>query len=387
MLHKLTDKIRLEFENRFSAKPLLIASPGRINLIGEHTDYNDGFVLPAAIDMYIIAGFAKNNKNYSRVYAMDVDEYFEIHLHSIVRLEDGGWRNYVLGVLAEIFQSGKRIDNFDLVLGGNIPLGAGLSSSAALENSIVFGLNTLFKLKFEYNEMVHISMQAEHRFAGVMCGIMDPYASMNGRKDKAILLDCRSLDSEYIPISNDDYRWVLINSNVKHQLAETQYNIRRKECQTGLSILQKSNEELQSLRDVSLVDLDAKRAYMGEKIYRRCRFVIEENQRVLLSKDLILKKNWKAFGEMLYASHEGLQNLYEVSCSELDFLVRKAKESEAVIGSRMMGGGFGGCTLNLVRQDKLKIFSRQIVQEYYQKFGQRASVYLLSISEGVRVVE
>ena len=383
---QLAGNIKSSFIKRFNSNPLLVASPGRINLIGEHTDYNDGYVFPAAIDKYIIGAFSKSDDNYSHIYSLDMNEETIVDLNNLIKQDPGSWENYVYGVVDELYKNGLKPGNFNLVFGGDIPLGAGLSSSAALENCVVFGLNELFKLGLTKGEMVQISMQAEHNFAGVQCGIMDQFASMNGVEGHAMFLDCRDLSYAQIPIQTDDYQLILINTNVKHQLADSAYNKRKEECNEGLAIIQIEFPKVNSLRDVSLVQLDMAKSKMSKTVYKRCQYVIEENTRVEAAKSAIEKKDWKTFGELLYASHHGLKHLYEVSCPELDFLVKKAKEHHAVIGGRMMGGGFGGCTLNLIQKDNVTEFIDWVAQDYLLKFGTAVDVYPVNISNGTQII-
>lgn len=386
MSKQLFEHIKSVFEKRYKEQPILAVSPGRINLIGEHTDYNKGFVLPASIDKYIVSALSKSDREFSQVYSIDMEEEMDIDLQNITKQEAGTWKNYVLGVINELHKIGKKPANFNLVFAGNIPIGAGLSSSAALENSIVFGLNELFGLGLSKEEMVLISMKAEHNFAGVKCGIMDQFSSMNGKTGHALFLDCEDLSYEEVPIQLDDYQLVLINTNVKHKLADSAYNKRKEECIEGLAILQNKFPQLHSLRDTGLKQLNSLKEEMPSLIYNRCLYVIEENERVKAAKTAIENKQWQIFGQLLFASHYGLQYLYEVSCSELNFLVERAKNHESVIGSRMMGGGFGGCTINLIRKNGVGEFTNGVAKEYYHQFNQSAAIYPVHISNGTRIV-
>ncbi len=386
MNKQLFEHIKSAFEKRYKEQPILVASPGRINLIGEHTDYNSGFVFPASINKYIVCALSKSDREFSQVYSIDMDEEVDIDLQKITKQKSGSWQNYILGVINELNKRGKKPANFNLVFGGNIPIGAGLSSSAALENSVVFGLNELFELGFSKEDMILISMDAEHNFAGVKCGIMDQFSSMNGEAGHALFLDCEDLSYEQLPIQLDDYQLVLINTNVKHKLADSAYNKRKEECIEGLRILQNKFPRLHSLRDADIEQLYSLKEEIPSIIYQRCLYVIEENERVKAAKTAIENKQWQIFGQLLFASHRGLQYLYEVSCSELDFLVERAKNHESVIGSRMMGGGFGGCTLNLIRKNGVGEFTNGIAKEYYQQFNQSVAVYPVHISDGTRLV-
>lgn len=379
-------RIKTEFRERFKGDPILIASPGRINIIGEHTDYNNGFVFPAAIDKYILTAVAKSEDNLTRIYSLDLDEMLEIDLQTIEKQKPGHWGNYVIGVIHELQEMNKKLQNFNLVFGGNIPIGAGLSSSAALENSIVFGLNEVFNLELSKQQMIQISLKAEHNFAGVKCGIMDQFSSMMGKINQAMLLNCEDLSFEYIPIKMEEYEILLINTKVKHKLADSEYNQRKKECEKGLAILQQNFPKLNSLVDANPSQLKNMKDLMPPKIFNRCLYVIEENKRVLKTKKAIENKQWEEVGEILFKSHHGLQYLYEVSCDELNFLVEQSKENDAVIGSRMMGGGFGGCTLNLIKKNKIEIFKKLIGGKYFSTYNLDLEFYSVNFSEGTHII-
>ena len=387
MDNKLINKVSREFEKRFSNKPIIVKSPGRINLIGEHTDYNDGFVFPATIDKYIISAISKSDKNISQIFSIDFNESLEIDFNNLKKQEQNSWKNYVIGVVAGLIERDCKLGNFNLVFGGNIPIGAGLSSSAALENGIVYGLNNLFNLSLNLNEMMNISIAAEHNFAGVNCGVMDQFSNLNGKKDNAILLDCSDLSFNHIPIQLDDYQLILINTNVKHQLSNSPYNQRKLACKTGFDVLQKKYPNLPSLSRANLEQLNAVKQELSQEIYNRCLYVIEENERVLQSKIALQNKDWQKFGNLLFASHKGLSELYEVSCDELDFLVGIAKNESSVLGSRMMGGGFGGCTINLIKKDSLNDFTEKVKELYFEKFGIKADIYPINITDGTKITE
>ncbi|NER12798.1 galactokinase [Leptobacterium flavescens] len=382
MNSSLLKNIKTLFKDTFSAEPVIIASPGRINIIGEHTDYNEGFVLPAAIDKGIIAAIGKSEGPDCTAIAIDLKESYRFSLKEVVPVKNGGWRNYVLGVVAEIRNCGKEPGNFSLVFGGDIPSGSGLSSSAALENSLVFGLNELFDLGLSRQEMILISQKAEHHFVGVKCGIMDQFASMFGQKDKALLLDCRDLSSEAFPIDFGDYEILLINSNVKHQLNDSAYNERRAVCEKVAAILNK-----EALRDVTHEDLLAIEDRISQANLQKCSYVIEENERVLKAVEAIRNNDIKTLGELLFASHHGMQHLYKITCEELDFLVEKARENPYVAGARMMGGGFGGCTINLVKKDKLESYKKLISESYKQQFRKECSFYHVHLSDGTHMIQ
>ncbi|MGY8938885.1 MAG: galactokinase [Flavobacteriales bacterium] len=382
MNKKLVKKVKRSFEVQFKTKPLIVFSPGRINLIGEHTDYNDGFTFPAAINKGIALAISKSALNVSKVYAINKEELYEFTTENIKPLLDGGWRNYVLGVVAELQNLGKKLGNFNSVFAGNIPGGAGMSSSAALENSFVYGLNDLFELGLTKNEMILVSQKAEHNFAGVKCGIMDQYASMFGVKKSALLLDCRTIESKPYKIDFKEYKLMLINTNVKHDLSESAYNDRREVCEKISSLLQ-----ISALRDASKENLDELIGKISDEEYQKALYIINENNRVKQFSEAINKDDIAALGDLLYQSHEGLSTKYKVSCEELDFLVDSAKECPNVLGARMMGGGFGGCTINLVKKHEFKVFKKDIARKFRNKFKKECSVYSVKLSKGTKIVE
>tara|TARA_B110000879_G_scaffold44218_1_gene62483 strand:- start:63 stop:1211 length:1149 start_codon:yes stop_codon:yes gene_type:complete len=382
MNKKLVKKVKNSFKNQFKTKPLIVFSPGRINLIGEHTDYNDGFAFPAAINKGIALAISKSALNVSKVYAINKEELYEFTTENIKPLLDGGWRNYVLGVVAELQNLGKKLGNFNSVFAGNIPGGAGMSSSAALENSFVYGLNDLFELGLTKNEMILVSQKAEHNFAGVKCGIMDQYASMFGVKKSALLLDCRTIESKPYKIDFKEYKLMLINTNVKHDLSESAYNDRREVCEKISSLLQ-----ISALRDASKENLDELIGKISDEEYQKALYIINENNRVKQFSEAINKDDIAALGDLLYQSHEGLSTKYKVSCEELDFLVDSAKECPNVLGARMMGGGFGGCTINLVKKHEFKVFKKDIARKFRNKFKKECSVYSVKLSKGTKIVE
>jgi len=382
MNKKLVKKVKRSFEVQFKTKPLIVFSPGRINLIGEHTDYNDGFSFPAAINKGIALAISKSALNVSRVYAINKEELYEFTTENIKPLLDGGWRNYVLGVVAELQNLGKKLGNFNSVFAGNIPGGAGMSSSAALENSFVYGLNDLFELGLTKNEMILVSQKAEHNFAGVKCGIMDQYASMFGVKKSALLLDCRTIESKPYKIDFKEYKLMLINTNVKHDLSESAYNDRREVCEKISSLLQ-----ISALRDASKEDLDELIGKISDEEYQKALYIINENNRVKQFSEAINKDDIAALGDLLYQSHEGLSTKYKVSCEELDFLVDSAKECPNILGARMMGGGFGGCTINLVKKHEFKVFKKDISRKFRNKFKKECSVYSVKLSKGTKIVK
>ncbi len=380
-----SDLIIKKFEELFKKNPLLIRSPGRINLIGEHTDYNDGFVFPAAINKEIHFAVAKNDINRFRFYALDLHESFEMKVEDLSK-SDTSWANYILGVAAQYKKAGYELEGVDCVFGGDIPLGAGLSSSAAIENGFAFALKEILKAPVSKIQMIKMAQKAEHEYAGVMCGIMDQFASMTGKKDHAIKLDCRSLDFEYANIDLHGYEILLVNTNVKHELASSEYNTRRAECETGVQILQKYDNNITALRDVSLSLLQEHREEIDPIVYKRCEFVIKENLRVEDAFSALAKDDIKALGALMFQSHEGLRDDYDVSCKELDLLFDMAKKSNDVIGSRMMGGGFGGCTINIVKKEKMNLFSKSIKNEYAKITGLEPEIYSVKITDGTGLI-
>jgi galactokinase len=374
-------KIKSSFLSEFKTEPLLVFSPGRINLIGEHTDYNKGLVFPAAVDKGIVVGIQKSELNISSIIAVDEDERYDFSLNTIKPIKNSDWKNYILGVISEIQKAGKQIENFNLVFGGNIPKGAGISSSAALENSIAYAINELFNLGLTKKELIYISQKAEHNYVGVKCGIMDQYASMFGRKDKAILLDCESLEAKQVTLNLNGHSLLLVNSNVKHSLAESAYNDRRNTCEKVAIKL-----KVQSLRQATLPNLSTIKDVLTDDEYQKALYVFQENKRVLNAYEAILQNDLLKLGDLLYNSHNGLKNQNKVSCKELDFLVEKAKKSNAVIGARMMGGGFGGCTINIVKNHLLDNFKKDITKLYSQKFNIKCSFYTVKLSQGTRLL-
>lgn len=382
MNKKLVKQVKRSFKEQFKTKPLVVFSPGRINLIGEHTDYNDGFAFPAAINKGIALSISKSYTKISTACALNKNEIYNFNTEIIKPLEDGGWRNYMLGVVAQLQLLGKQVGNFNAVFAGNIPGGAGMSSSAALENSFVFGLNELFNLGLTKHEMILVSQKAEHNFAGVKCGIMDQYASMFGLKKSALLLDCRTIESQPYKIDFKDYKWMLINTNVKHDLSESEYNDRREVCERVSSLL-----HLNALRDASKKDIDRIKSDISDEDYQKALYVINENHRVKQFSEAIKNGDLKALGNLLYQSHEGLSTKYKVSCKELDFLVEKAKENPNVLGSRMMGGGFGGCTINLVKKDEFKTFKKEVSKKFKAAFEYDCSVYSVKLSRGTQIIK
>lgn len=372
------------FEKKFGDPSFCVYSPGRINLIGEHIDYNNGFVMPGAIDKGIWYAIDKNDSDDIEVYSADMNESLSVNLQHIEKMK--GWKNYLLGAIDQIQKRELPLSGFNAVFGGNLPVGAGMSSSAAVECGLAFALNELFKLGLSKKELAILGQQAEHSFPGVKTGIMDQFANLFGKKDHVILLDCDSLDYQYLPFDTATYSIVLINSKVHHDLATGEYNKRRSECEKGLAILKEKYPSIKNFRNVTLRQVNEQKATLGETIYKRCLYVVEEIARTQEAAKDLQSGNMKAFGKLMFQTHEGLRDLYEVSCKELDFLVDEAKKFPEVIGSRLMGGGFGGATINIIEKEKADEVMEQLVQQYEKKFGIETEGYKVNLSNGTEVI-
>lgn len=385
-MNELSHKIHKQFVSKFGREPIVINSPGRVNLIGEHTDYNDGFALPAAIDKMIAMAIAPNNLSKVRAFSEDMDEEEEFELEHLHQ-SNKHWANYIKGAISEVQKEGHVPRGFDLVFGGDIPIGAGLSSSAALEGAIMIGMEELFGFGLSRKQMAKIGQLTEHNHIGVNCGIMDQFVNLHGEARKVLKLDCRSLDYELYPFERDDIRIVLCDSKVSHNLADSEYNVRRTQCEEGVQILRKYKPEILNLRDVSMELLDGHKEEMPPVVYRRCKYVLEENQRVHDACDDLEKGDLGSFGKRMFQSHQGLSRDYEVSCKELDVLVNIAKDQPGLLGARMMGGGFGGCTINLVEEEHVEQFRKTISKEYKAKAGIEPEIYITQINSGTKVLK
>ena len=377
----MQQKINAIFKEKFDKEGTMYASAGRINLIGEHTDYNGGFVFPGAIDKVIMAELAPNGSEMVRVFSIDINDYAEFGLKEEDAPEQQ-WARYIFGVCREIIKRGGKVEGFDAVFAGNVPLGAGLSSSAALESCFAFALNDMFNGNvIDKFELARIGQSTEHNYCGVNCGIMDQFASVFGKKGHLMRLDCRSMEFEYYPFKADGYKLVLLDSKVKHALVDSPYNKRRQSCERVAKAL-----NVETLRDATMVALNAIRSDITAEDYFRAKYVIEEKDRVLAVCDALVKNDFDTVGKKMYETHEGLSKDYEVSCEELDYLNDIAKKC-GVTGSRIMGGGFGGCTINLVKDELYDNFIDTAKKEFKAKYGHEPVVIPVVISDGARRAE
>lgn len=371
------------FQKKFGDnKPTVYASPGRVNIIGEHTDYNGSFVFPGAIDKGMIAAIRINGTPNVRAYSIDLDESAEFGLAEEEAPEQR-WAKYIFGVCREIIKRGKKVEGFDTVFAGDVPLGAGMSSSAALESTYAFALNDLLTLGIDKFELALIGQSTEHNYVGVKCGIMDQFASLFGKKGHLMRLDCKTMEYEYYPFHPKGYRLVLLDTLVKHELASSAYNKRRESCERVASTIAKRYPEVEFLRDASMNMLTEVKDEISVEDFMRAEYVIEETQRVLDVCDALEKDDYETVGEKMYRTHQGMSRLYEVSCEELDFL-NDVAQKHGVTGSRVMGGGFGGCTINLVKDELYDTFIADAQKQYNEKYGYEPKVYDVVISDGAR---
>jgi len=381
----LAEQISKKFYELFNEKPLMIRSPGRVNLIGEHTDYNEGFVLPGAVDKAIYFAISPRSDNNCKLFAFDMSDSFEFAAGS-PQFTDKHWPNYLMGVIDQLLKMNYKLKGFNCVFGGDIPIGAGMSSSAAIEAGLAFSLNHIFNLGIDKLALVKLAQKAENEFVGVKCGIMDQFINIFGKSGNVLRIDCRSLNYEYFPFDFNNVSIVLFNTGVSHSLASSEYNQRRKECSEGVEIIKKDFQHVKSLRDVSLEMLNSFENKLNNKIFRRCKYVVEENVRMMKACDSLNKNDLKTFGELMYQTHYGLSNDYEVSCKELDYLVEQVKDNSNVYGARMMGGGFGGCTINLIKKEVVNDISEKLTAGYKSKFGFELKTYVTSITEGTNLI-
>jgi galactokinase len=379
-------KIQKIFKQHFASPPLIVRSPGRINIIGEHTDYNNGFVLPAAIDKAVYVAISLREDEEIHLVAQDLNEKFSIRIPDLKPVGDISWPNFMVGAAAQFMKKGIPLKGFNAVLLSDVPIGAGLSSSAAIECATTFALNELLHSGLDKIEMVKMAQKAEHEYAGVMCGIMDQFASMMGKKDHVIKLDCRSLEYEYEPFKLDGHKILLLNTNVKHSLASSEYNTRRKECTQAVEWIKEHEPSVQSLRDADEGMLDKYVLPKDTLVDKRSRFIVQEIKRLqqgcidLESGDIL------ALGKKMFETHNGLSKMYEVSCKELDWLINFIINDTAVIGARMMGGGFGGCTINLVKENEIERLLAAIQPAYENETGLPLTYYITSIENGTEII-
>ena len=377
-------RVAAEYKKLYRGQPLLVRSPGRVNLIGEHTDYNEGYVLPAAIDKSMYFAIASRVDTVCRVHALDMKESHEFAVNSLTP-SPRHWPNYLMGVVDQFVKRSFPIGGFECVFGGDIPIGAGLSSSAALEAGLAFALNTLFESGIDKLSLVKLAQKAENEFVGVQCGIMDQYVNMFGEKGRVLRIDCRSLERKTYGF---DYpvAIVLFDTGVSHSLASSEYNKRRAECSEGVEVVRKKYPGVTHLRDVSAAMLCEFQGSMSETVFRRCSYVVEEISRLLEACQALERRDLNAFGQYMYETHTGLSVKYGVSCPELDSLVELVHGRSGVYGARMMGGGFGGCTINLITQDALEDVSASVCERYKRRFGVEPKRYITSVDSGTGIV-
>lgn len=378
-------KLRKAFKDRFGHTPRLFRSPGRINVIGEHTDYNEGFVLPAGIDKEVCIAIAPNQTDNCQLYALDLSKAVAFPLAAYHQVHSG-WAAYLVGVIDQLQAHGFIIGGFDCVFSGDVPIGAGLSSSAALECATLFALKTIYDLPLDNQTMVRLAQKAENEYVGVNCGIMDQFASMFAQEGHVLKLDCRDLSYQRYPLVTQEYQFVLVDSLVKHNLGDSEYNQRRSECEAGLAALKQQFPNIKALRDASIQELVAVRDAMEPVVYSRCKYIIEEIQRVNEACQALEQGNLERLGQLLYVAHQGMQYEFEISCPELDFLVDFTRPRAEVLGCRMMGGGFGGCTINLVKTDRMNDFSAAIGEAYEKAFGITPRFYHVNTAHGTSEV-
>ena len=380
------DRLHKLFWQLHHEDPLIVRAPGRINLIGEHTDYNDGFVLPAAIDKAVYVAINKRSDN--KIY-LHAEEYNENYIADIENLRQSKfhWSSYLLGVTDQLLKKKFSVTGFNIVVDGDVPVGAGMAASAAIECATVFALNKLFELNIGKLDMVKIAQKAEQEFVGLQCGVMDMFSSMFGKKDHVVKLDCKTMDYEYVPLKLEGYKILLLNTNVKHSLSSSEYNVRREQCEKGVAIVKEHHPEVNSLRDVTMEMLDKYVASAEPLIYQRCKYVVEEKQRLLEGCEDLKNGHVEALGKKLFQTHDGLSKLYEVSCPELDFLVDAVRENNAVLGARMMGGGFGGCTINIVKEESIEPLVAELIQSYKAAMNLDLTAYVVAIENGTSLLE
>lgn len=386
MVYVTAQQVKEEFIRLFNQEPLVVRSPGRINLIGEHVDYNNGFVMPAAIDKEIYFALYFTDQPTSSLISLNFGDRFDFDVHNPQRSDTPRWANYVLGVVDRFLQEQKELRQFVCVFGGNIPTGAGVSSSAALECGFGFALNALHHHFFTRTDLMYMGQWSEHNYVGVKCGIMDQFANMMGKVNHAMLLDCRSMDFRYVPLNWGDHEIVLFDSRVKHSLGSSAYNTRRSECEQAVRVLATEFPAVTSLRDATPAMLEHVAGKLSPDVRKRATFIVQEIDRVVRASHALEQHNVAAFGAAMYECHDGLSDLYEVSCDELDFLVDEVSAFPAVVGSRMMGGGFGGCTINLIKSSETDMIINKVGESYRKRFQLDMLPYRIAVLDGTNLV-
>ena len=382
-MDKELEKLADEFRTRFGSVPRLFQAPGRVNVIGEHTDYNDGFVMPFAIDRRTVVAGALRDDTKLNICALDLDKTATIDLEDQPVRRRGNWIDYVEGsVRSSAERTGSKLRGADLMVTSTVPIGAGLSSSAAIEIAVGLAILSLNDVPIDPEQLALAGQKAEHEFVGIRSGIMDQFTSVFGKEGSAMLLDCRSLEIDYVPVANDDVSFAVIDTKVKHNLASSEYNTRRAECESGVRMLQEHIPDINSLRDVTTDVLERFGAALPDNIRKRCRHVVTENQRTLAAAEAFRQYDFARAGRFMFESHRSLRDDYEVSCAELDLLVESAEAIDGVYGARMTGGGFGGCSVNLVRNDAVKLLKEITARDYTARFGFEPDFYVFQPADG-----
>ena len=378
--------LKKAFEEIFNTEPLLVKSPGRINIIGEHTDYNGGLVMPAAIDKAVYIAISKRDDAEVHLFSESYQEKYISNINTI-SISEKAWANYILGVVDGFLKKGFPLLGFNLYIYGDVPLGAGLSSSAAVECATAYALAQIHQISISKIDLALIAQKAEHEFAGVKCGLMDQFASVFGKKDYAMMLDCQTLAHEYIPLKLNGYKLVLLNTNVKHSLSDSAYNDRRAQCEQGVAWIKTQHPSVQFLRDVTEDMLLSYVKPKNEETYTKCSFVVAEIDRVKKAAAALKNGDLQELGKLMFQTHEGLSKAYQVSCKELDFLVDQVTDLDEVLGARMMGGGFGGCTINIVKNEAIDDLVEKISKLYHEKFGLSLSAYVVQTANGAETID